>query len=72
MAGRTLEELQAELQQYEAARDRILTGQSYSIGEMTLRRPDLKWIEERIKELRFQIARYQGLSHAYPLFGGKR
>ena len=68
----TLAELQADLVLYKAARNKILVGQSYSIGDVTLARPDLKVVESRIRDLEFQISRFQGLTHSYPIFGGKR
>jgi hypothetical protein len=64
----TLAELQAELDKYIAARDKILLSQEYSSAENRLRRPDLKIIEDRITSLRFAIARAQGQTTSYPLF----
>ena len=67
----TLAELQAELAKYEATRDKILGGQEYSVADRRLRRPDLATIERRISELRFAIARAQGQTTTYPLFGAR-
>lgn len=66
----TLEELQQDLVLYKAARDKILTGQSVTIGDMQLRRPDLAMIEARIKELEFRIARMSAPTHSYVVFRG--
>ncbi len=52
----TLTELQTDLQNYKTARDKILNGQSYTIGSRQLRRPDLAEIEKRIEYLEHRIA----------------
>ena len=48
----TIREIQRErLQKYIAAEDAILAGQSYTIGQRTLARPDLAEVQEVISEL---------------------
>ena len=64
----TLTELQTELTNLEAARDKALTAQAYGIGDRNLRRPDLKVILDRIDAIRIAIARVSGASTSYPRF----
>ncbi len=52
----TLSTLQSDLATYRAARDKILNGQSYTIGSRQLRRPDLAEVEKRIEQLEYRIA----------------
>ena len=48
MAGITLAQAQAKLDEYLAAETAILSGQSYKIGERELRRADLAVIQQGI------------------------
>jgi len=66
----TVAELENDLIPYRAARDKILAGQSVTIGDMQLRRPDLAMIEGRIKELEFRIARLSAPTHSSVVFRG--
>ena len=64
-----LSDLQADLAIYIAARAKIINGEEISIGNMRLRRSSLEFVEKKIKELRFDIARLQdGISHSLPVF----
>jgi hypothetical protein len=49
MAGITLEQAQARLDQYLAAEEAVLLGQQYEIGGRMLRRADLQAIQEGIR-----------------------
>ena len=49
MAGITLEVAQARLDEYLAAEAAVLTGQEYTIADRTLRRADLKTIQDGIR-----------------------
>jgi len=55
----TLAELQTKLISYSAAEDKILRGQEYSIGDVSVTRADLRWIQAERKELESRIARLQ-------------
>jgi len=71
----TVTELEQELSLYKTARDKILSGQEYSIGGRSVRRPDLASIEARIRELenRLTIAQNGGrINTQQAVFGGKR
>lgn len=48
MAGITLEQAQARLDQYLAAEEAVLLGQQYQIGGRMLRRADLPAIQEGV------------------------
>ena len=65
----TLAELTTELAKWEAARDKVLTAQSYGIGDRSLVRPNLTVIVDRIDKLRNAIAKYTGANVTYPQFG---
>jgi hypothetical protein len=70
-----LTDLQADLALFVAARDKILLGEAVTIGNMSLRRPQLPFVEKRIQELRFDISRLQstgGVSHSVPVFTNRR
>ena len=67
----TLSELEEDLAAYRAARNKALTAQSYRMGEMELKRPELKNLETKINELEIRIARLKGPTHSYPVFGGR-
>ncbi len=70
----TLSELQTTLAAYKAARDKILSGQEYSIGGRRLRRPDLAEVEKRIEVLESRIAIIQNnsgkIKTSHAVFGG--
>lgn len=72
----TLSELQEDLALYRAARNTILQGsQSYSIGNQTYTKGDLRFIQQQIDRLEQQIAiTSQGgrFSHSVTVFGGRR
>ena len=65
----TLADLNDELTKLETARDKILTAQSYGIGDRSLVRPNLKTILDRIDLLRSAIAKFSGANVTYPRFG---
>jgi hypothetical protein len=48
MAGITLAQAEAKLQQYLDAEEKVLLGQEYTIGNRTLRRADLAEIREGV------------------------
>ena len=60
MAGITLAEAEARLTAYLAAEEKVLSGQSYTIGDRTLTRANLKEIQEGSK---IWDARVKGLSN---------
>lgn len=67
--------LQSDLALYRAAREKILTGQEYSIGSRRLRRPDLSEIERKITELETRIAMLDNggrINTGHVVFGGHR
>ncbi len=70
----TISELKTTLSAYKAARDKILTGQEYTIGGRRLRRPDLSEIEKRIAELEARLAMAENnsgkIKTAHAVFGG--
>lgn len=71
----TITELQTDLASYKAARDKILLGQEYSIGNRKLRRPDLAVIERTIRELEHRIAMLGNdgkINTVTAVFGGRR
>ena len=71
----SLASLQADLVNYRAARDAILTGQEYRIGSRMLRRADLSVIEKSIRDLETRIAMAaQGsrINTGHVVFGGHR
>ena len=65
-----LADLQATLTKLTTARDKILTsGEEYRMGEISGRRSALKVILDEINSVEFQIARIQGKTTSYPMFG---
>jgi len=71
----TVEELKEELAQYKEAKKRILYAQEYNIEGRSVRRPDLKTIEEEIQKLesRIRMAENGGrINTQQAVFGGKR
>ena len=72
----TSAELQAELDSYRAARDKILTGaQNYRLGNVNLSRADLAEIHSRIKQLEARLAIVQAggrVGGSAVVFGGHR
>ncbi|MFW5931352.1 MAG: DUF6148 family protein [Desulfosalsimonas sp.] len=70
----TLSELKEDLSKYKAARDKILTGQEYTIGGRRLRRPDLAEIEKRIEVLEARILMMESnsgkIKTSHAVFGG--
>lgn len=55
-----LERLQARLDSYLDAEEKILRGQSYKIGDRELTRADLSKVQSMIDDLEFQIATLDG------------
>ena len=75
----TADELQAQLTAYQQAETRILTGaQEAQIGGRKYRLPDLKVIQDKIKELEMRLAISQNtvngrrVTHSQPVFHGRR
>ena len=67
--------LQSDLALYRAAREKILTGQEYTIGSRRLRRPDLNFIEKKIEELEARISMLSSggkILTGHAIFGGHR
>lgn len=58
--SRTVAEIEADIVKVEAARDRALESQDYSIGSRSSRRPDLKVLSDELVRLRRELARAQG------------
>lgn len=54
-AYETRAELRAEINDWKAARRTVMQGQEYTIGTRRLRRADLSYINETIKDLCSQI-----------------
>jgi hypothetical protein len=57
MAGVTLEQAEKRLQQYLDAEEKVLNGQSYSIGERKMTRADLAEIRQGIQYWENKVAR---------------
>jgi len=75
----TTEELQTQLSAYQQAEAKILTGaQEAQIGNRRYRLPDLKVIQDKIKELEMRLAISQStvngrrVTHSQPVFHGRR
>jgi hypothetical protein len=65
-----LTELQDTLAKLKAARDKILaSGEEYRMGEISGKRADLKTILSEINSVEMQIARAQGTTTTYAMFG---
>ncbi len=58
--AQTLEQVQARLQLYYDAEAAILSGQSYSLGNRSLSRPNLKEVQEQITKLENEESRLKG------------
>lgn len=56
MAGVTLAQAEAMLALYLTAEEKVLLGQSYSIGDRALTRADLRWIVSSRKEWEKKVA----------------
>ena len=52
--------LRKRLAMYMEAEEAILTGQEYRIGTRSLRRPDLRLVQDNIKDLEKEIAQLEG------------
>jgi len=64
-----LAQLEADLALYVAARAKSLNGEDVSIGPNHVRRTPIAVIEQRIRELRFDIQRLKdGVSHSTTVF----
>ena len=70
-------EVLADLSAYTTAEKKILEGhQSWSIGGEQFARPNLKWIQNKIQELRQELTMVSASSNGYApqdiTFGGRR
>jgi len=71
----TLEQLQEELTKAKAARESILNAQEYNTGEYSVRKADLRVLNNHIRELETRIAILKNkgrLNHGQAIFGGQR
>lgn len=67
--ARSESEILTDIEKYTAARDKALLG-SYTVGgEFSVQRPELVFLEERLKALRVELDTVRGTSRGVRSFG---